>query len=352
VTVDVAIVHLGRAQARGEVRRVASWRATLECAGLTVADVPLRRRTVPEPRAVPGVLAGTAAAESLAWSVADLRRELARLVPRAVVVVSARAYSPEVGAGARPTVLDLVDPLDRAYRDRAALVGGVRGVGYRTLAHTHERLHQRLPLGADVVVAAGHDDALALGATWFPITVEAGGAPHDPDPDHDLVFTGTLSYAPNVGALQRLARVWPRLVARRPGASLLVAGATPGAAVEALCRSNGWTLAPNFADLAAVLGRARVAVAPLDHAAGIQIKVLDAAALGVPQVVTPPAVRGFAPGLGVPVAADDDAFVDLVVAALEDPERARADALALRTRVLDDYGVECWASTARALVGR
>lgn len=350
MTVDVAIVHLGRAQARGEVRRVASWRATLEYAGLTVADVPLRRRTVPEPRALPGVLAGTGAAETLAWSVTDLRRELAELAPGAVVVVSARAYSPD--AGARPTVLDLVDPLDRAYRDRAALVGGVRALGYRALAHSHERLQRRLPLRAAVVVAAGHDDALALGATWFPITVEADAPPHDPDPDHDLVFTGTLSYAPNVGALRRLARVWPRLVARRPGTSLLVAGATPGAAVEALCRSNGWTLAPNFADLAAVLARARVAVAPLDHTAGIQIKVLDAAALGVPQVVTPPAVRGFAPALGVPVAADDDALVDLIAAALDDPERARADALALRSRVLDDYGVARWAPTARALVGR
>jgi len=350
VTVDVAVVHLGRAQARGEVRRVASWHATLQYAGLTVADVPLRRTSIPELRAVTGIVRGDAVVERLAWSVGDLGRRLAALEPRAVVVVSARAYAPGLGGRAR-TVLDLVDPLDRAYADRAALLGGVRGVGFRVLARAHRRIQGRLPVGADAVVVAGHDDARALGASWFPITVRSEQSPAVGVADHDLLFTGTLSYPTNVGALAHLDRLWPRLLARRPKTTLLVAGASPPPNVVSYCRSNGWTLVADFPDLGAVLGRARVAVAPLDHAAGIQIKVLDAAAAGVPQVVSPAAVGGFAPGLGVPVAKDDDELLALVVDALEDPEHAQAAAERLRTKVLDEYGVARWAPTARALVG-
>ncbi len=135
--------------------------------------------------------------------------------------------SPGVDLSTRRTVLDLVDPLDRAYRDRAALVGGLRGVGFRLLARAHARNQRRIRLDTEVVVVAGHDDALALGATWLPITVMPDKTPSHGVPDHDLVFAGTLSYPPNIGVLQRLHRLWPRVLARRPGTTMLVAGASP-----------------------------------------------------------------------------------------------------------------------------
>jgi hypothetical protein len=299
---------------------------------------------------VRAVLADAAVPEVLAWSGADLTRRLDALAPHAVVVVSLRAHRLATLSGRRPVVLDLVDPLDRAYADRRALVGGWRGRGYGWLAIRHRRVQRHLPLGADRVVVAGYDDARDLGVDWLPVTVD--DAPHVPaaTPDHDLVFTGTLSYPPNVGALRRLARLWPRLLACRPGTTLLVAGAGPGPEVASLCHDHGWTLVPDFAALADVLARARLAVAPLEHAAGIQIKVLDAAAAGVPQVVTPEATRGFAPDLDVPRAPDDDAFVAMVVAALADRTATHVAAARLRRQVLADYGTARWAGTARDLV--
>ena len=151
--------------------------------------------------------------------------------------------------------------------------------------------------------------------------------------------------------MARLARLWPRVLARRPGTTLLVAGADPTPEVRRRCAENGWTLVADFADLAAVAGRARVAVAPLDYTAGIQIKVLDAADFGVPQVVTAAALRGLAPDLPMtPVDTDPEIAAELC-RLLDDPDQARDAAERLRVAVLAEYGVERWTTTVRQLLG-
>ena len=72
------------------------------------------------------------------------------------------------------------------------------------------------------------------------------------EPDHDVLFFGTLRYPPNIDALERLGHLWDPLTAMRPGTTALVAGSAPTARVEDLCRVHGWTLLPNFASLPAV----------------------------------------------------------------------------------------------------
>ncbi len=348
---DVAVVHLGRPQARGEVRRVRSWCDVLTAAGLTVTEIPLHPRALPDLLAAPAVLAGRAVPETMAWSGTELRSALARVEPRAVIVVSLRAFRADLLTG-RTVVLDLVDPLDRAYRDRRALTGGLRAFGYRTLAAAHRRVQSKLGRSALRVVAAGWHDAADLGVGWIPVTVDPDTPQVEPTgADHDLVFTGTLSYPPNIESLQRLARIWPALQSRRPGTTMLVAGARPGPAVRDLCRATSWTLVADFASPAEVLARARLAVAPLDHTAGLQIKVLDAAAHGVSQIATPAALRGFAPELDVPTAETDEAFVDAMTTALDNLEQWAAAARVRRDQVLADYGVERWATPVRELLG-
>ena len=46
-------------------------------------------------------------------------------------------------------------------------------------------------------------------------------------------YMGTHALMPLFGALQRLARMWPRLALRRPGTTMLVAGASAPPAVAA-----------------------------------------------------------------------------------------------------------------------
>ena len=284
----VAIVHLGSSGAWGGKARVASLRAIFESCGATVADVPLlvEHRAgigdVARSGAV-GVLRGQAVPESMAWSRGSLSAELARLSPDVVVCVTARAYDPLLREGPWTVVLDYVDRLSDSYRDRATIVGrSAWAPAFRTLALTSARFERRpLPTGV-VGIAAGWADAQALGLTWVPITFPTEPAIGDEQATHDLLFLGKLSYPPNVEAIRRLARLWPQVQRRRPGTSLLLAGASPEPEIERLAADCGWTLAADFDELADIIAQVRLGVVPLLHASGIQTKVLARRGLRAP----------------------------------------------------------------------
>lgn len=349
------VVHLGRPRAMGERRRVASWLAVAESAGAVAEEFGLIERggsrSLPSPRSVAGVAAGRLAPEVLAWRRAELRRAVARFDPDVVVAVTTRAYDPSC-TGDRPVVLDLVDSLARSYADRAAIVSSPpRRAALRALGRMHARLERHLPATA-ARTAAGRADARALGASWFPILIEPPAHAERREPTHDLVFTGTLDYPPNVHAIERLSTMWASIVARRPGTRLLVAGARPTEAVRRLVARHGWTLEADFGSVVSVLARAAVSVAPLDHVAGMQIKVIDAAAHGLPQVVTPAVLGGLDPDFPATVAASDDAFVAAIVSLLEDPARRERKGAAARSHVQRVYTATAWTPWLNGLLTR
>lgn len=352
---SVAIVHLGRASGLGAHRRVESLTKLFEAAGADVTDVALRANHPARASDLlrPGVrplLDGRAVPETIAWSRHDVQRTLCELAPHIVVCVTGRAYHPDLARGPWHLVLDYVDRLSVSYRDRARILGrSRRALAYRVLAHAAARQERTAPAGV-TAIAAGWTDARALSVEWIPVTVESPAVLTPATPDHDVVFLGTLSYEPNVEALRRLARFWPTVLSGRPDARMLVAGATPTPEVYALASELGWTLLADVPDVGDALRRARVAVAPLVHASGLQIKVLEAAAFGVAQVVDPVALGGFTPGFPAEVATDDDAFAGSILGLLADEADRAALAGLAREVVAREYSVARWTPWAANLV--
>jgi hypothetical protein len=326
------VVTLGSPTALGALRRVESWESIWAAAGAETVTVPLLG-TGPDltPAATVSVLRGVAAPEQLAWSRRALVRRLREIEPAAVVCVTTRAHHPALASTA-PVVLDLVDSLADSYAQRAAALRGPRAHGYGLLARLHGRVERAVVDRRLVRVVAGHGDAARFGATWIPNVADWPGAPGPPGPDvpFDLVFFGTLAYPPNVEALRQLAQWWPTVSARRPGLRVLVAGARPGAEVTGLCGRHGWSLEPDFAAPMSVCRRARIAVAPLPHAAGVQNKVLEAAAAGLPQIVTTAVARGVGPDFPLLVADDAPTFAAHVEGLLDGPAAAALSARARR----------------------
>jgi polysaccharide biosynthesis protein PslH len=109
-----------------------------------------------------------------------------------------------------------------------------------------------------------------------------------------VVFCGVMNYAPNVeGALWMAREVWPLVRARRPDARLEIVGAHPTGAVQALDNpSGGVRVTGSVPDVRPHLWAAAVSAAPLHTARGIQNKVLEAVAAGLPVVVTPAVMDG------------------------------------------------------------
>jgi hypothetical protein len=347
---DVVVVTLGRGAAMGERRRVASWvRVAGEC-GLTAMEVPLLRHcrtTIPTLGQIGAVLQGASVPETLAWSPRRLDAILAAHPRRAVIYTTTRAFPP----GPPPSgtaVFDFVDRLSVSYRDRSAIADRLRGrLAYRALAAAHGRAERRPRPGTGRRVAAGLADATALGAEYLPIVVEPGNTAAT-RPDVDVLFIGTLTYPPNQAALRVLARHWPAIVAARPATTALVAGARPPDEVRVLVARLGWELVADFPDPAAVYARARVAVAPLNHAAGIQIKVIDAAGQGRAQVIFAPATAGLPPGFPA-VVADETTFAAEVVGLLDDDDRRHRLGQEARRWTEENLAPAVWAPWLRAV---
>lgn len=346
------IVHLGRRGALGEVRRVQSWEAMLRAAGVTAVDIDLRlvaRASVRHPPDLGAILHGATSFETGAWSASEARAALALSAVDAVICVTTRAYHPSFRTVVPVVVIDLVDRLSVSYNDRGAIARTpLARIGYRALAARQRRLEATTGDVAKRVVA-GWSDAYELGATWVPNVVEPANHVTATTPDHDIVFFGTLAYPPNADAVARLASLWPRVQARRPGTSLLLAGARPSDDIRRAATDLGWTLVADFGDLGEILSRARLAVAPLRIAAGIQNKVLEAAAHGLPQIATPAALRGFAPGWPGPVIETDESLVDEIFVLLEDGTRRHAIGMA-QAEAAAEYAPDRWADVVARLL--
>lgn len=351
----VALVDLGRTGALGARRRLESWTSVFTAAGATVEVVRLVEECrTPRSRLLPAVAAAVVnperVPESALWRPERLRERLAAMRPHVVVTLTARSFAPRCAPATARTVLDYVDHLSANYEQRAQISGRwLRAAGFRTLAWQMRRFERR-QVPAARLVAAGAIDALALGAEWVPNVVASPSRPAPGCPSHDLLFVGSLGYEPNVAALRRLAHLWPQLQTVRPGTTLLVAGRAPTSEVRRLAQSLGWSIRADFADLGDVCSSARLALAPLQQGTGIQNKVLEAAAHGLAQIVTPHVLAGVGADFPAVVAHTDVELVAAIARLLDDPAERASLARRGRQAVIDGFGVDRWATWAAELL--
>lgn len=166
-----------------------------------------------------------------------------------------------------------------------------------------------------------------------------------------LIFTGQMDYSPNVVAVQRVAqRILPLVRAALPGASFHIVGRNPVEAVSALAAIEGVRVWGRVADMRPWLRAVDMAVVPLEIARGVQNKVLEAMAMGLPVVLSQPAASGInaSPGEHFAVAGSDEEFAATIVALARDGERAQAMGEAARQFVVEK---QSWQSALAPLAG-
>jgi glycosyltransferase involved in cell wall biosynthesis len=130
------------------------------------------------------------------------------------------------------------------------------------------------------------------------------------------VFVGMMDYYPNCDAVLYFAKdVLPRIRSEIPAFEFRIVGRQPTAAVRALGRLPGVTVSGAVPDVRPHHAEALLAVAPFRIARGIQNKVLEAMASGVPVVGTLLAFQGIAAGErdGIRVADAPEALAGLIV---------------------------------------
>jgi polysaccharide biosynthesis protein PslH len=108
-----------------------------------------------------------------------------------------------------------------------------------------------------------------------------------------IVFTGNMSYPPNIVTAAFVAReLLPRVRAHRQDAHLVVVGRDPHPEVESLAALDGVAVTGEVADIRPWLTTASVYACPMLAGTGIKNKLLEAMASGLPCVVTPLALQG------------------------------------------------------------
>jgi glycosyltransferase involved in cell wall biosynthesis len=101
--------------------------------------------------------------------------------------------------------------------------------------------------------------------------------------DADIVFIGNLSYAPNIEAVEFISS---RILPLNTKLSCIIAGATPSPVVEKLCAKSQIKLLGWVDDIREAYCRGKIFVAPMMIGTGMQNKLLEAMALGIPCVTT------------------------------------------------------------------
>ena len=170
-----------------------------------------------------------------------------------------------------------------------------------------------------------------------------------PSPVPSVVFLGNLSVPHNVDAATYAAReIWPAIRAEFPQARLRLTGADPSPAVQRLARIPGVEVTGPVPDLLDLWASASVLLAPLRFSTGIQNKVLEAMAGGVPVVTTPRVAEAIGARDGEHLLAADGAgaLAAAVLRTLRDPAGAQARAGRAREHVRARFS---WGTAVRRL---
>jgi polysaccharide biosynthesis protein PslH len=268
-----------------------------------------------------------------------------------LVYVSSSSMAAYVPPGRVPVVMDFVDmDSDKWARyadETSAPLRWLYGLEARRLRRFEQEWAARARLS--LVVTSVEARLLRQIAPQAPVAVVPNGVDteyfhpngHRKSEVPTLVFTGALDYFPNIDGVRYFSEaVLPLIRQRVPSARFLVVGRRPADSIRRLRRLAGIEVAADVPDVRPYMGEAHVAVVPLRIARGIQNKILEAMAMGLPVVTSPTPAQGIDADVGTQwfVEEGPETFAARVVDLLESPtERARVGRRA-RLFVEEQYG--------------
>jgi glycosyltransferase involved in cell wall biosynthesis len=157
-------------------------------------------------------------------------------------------------------------------------------------------------------------------ALWLPVTLPPAAPVDVASTPPRLVLLGNRTWPPNARAAEDLLAWWPEISAGVPDAELWLVGPGPEGRSPAL--PPGVSDLGIVEDMPATLAACRGLVAPISVGGGVRVKVLEAAARGLPVVLTRVGVGPIEAALGIEPAADRADFVAQCRTLLLDPASA------------------------------
>jgi len=266
------------------------------------------------------------------------RRELDALLPGHDLCLAHLIRTGDyVRHAGKPAVLEMTDAISLNYQrlkqvaTRTSLKSIVFGIEQRRLA-----AYERAVLDDFALVSLVSDidrSFLTDGADRSHVITCSNGVDVDKYPFTDrrdaapvVTFIGNMTSLQNMDACVYFAEEILPLARRRRDWTLRVIGRMTDADAARLARYPGVDVRANVADVAAESAGVRLGVAPVRIGAGVQNKVLEYMALGLPVITSSVALEGLGarPGVDLEVADTPQDFVERMEALLEDNDRFEA----------------------------
>lgn len=156
---------------------------------------------------------------------------------------------------------------------------------------------------------------------------------------YDILFSGNMAYPPNINSAEYLVKkILPLVKEKLSQVRVLIAGATPTAKVVALASDDvcvsGWV-----DDMRESYAQSSVFVAPMLIGTGLQNKLLEAMAMGLPCVTSPLANSALnaIEGEAILVGRTEQEYANHIIDLLENPLRAKEMAQAGLSYVIRQF---------------
>ena len=176
--------------------------------------------------------------------------------------------------------------------------------------------------------------------------------PLERDKEYDLVFTGNMSYPPNIHSCEFLVnKILPLVLEKKPGLKVLVAGANPTMRVKVL-RSPQVEISGWVPDMREAYAQAKIFIAPMQLGTGLQNKLLEAMAMKIPCITSPLANQALnaLPGEEILIGDTPRDYADHIIMLLENPLLANSIAEKGYQFILKKYSWEAETAKIEALI--
>lgn len=167
----------------------------------------------------------------------------------------------------------------------------------------------------------------------------------DPAPEipHQILFTGSMDYFPNIDAVLFFARTcWPIIREHVPETTWHIVGKNPPPEIKRLAALPGITVTGTVPEVYPYLAASAIAIAPLQVGSGTRLKILEAFAMRKAVVSTSVGCEGLSvvTGKHLLVADHPQEFAQAVITLLNNPRMRTALGNAGRALVETQYSWE------------
>lgn len=275
-----------------------------------------------------------------------------------VHVQMARMGSVIEGWDDAPKVLDLIDALSLNWQRRSQREQWPRSWAILFEAKRLRDYERRLTQQFDKLIVSSSLDKQYIGI-YDNIYVVPNGVDTMAIPfvengreSGTIIFSGRMRYFPNAdAAIYFAAQVFPLIRQQIAEARLILVGADPPRRIRRLSKMPCIEVTGYVPNLQDFLSRASVAVAPMRAGSGMQFKILEAMANGVPVVTTSYGLGGIeaVSEQHLLVAEGAEAFAGQVVRLLKDKELRQHLAREARKLVEEKYSWRCCVAKLEAV---